>query len=55
MHRIKMQKDITEEDRDFYWFDLKRMNLTEKGKERHFKPVIKNQERNKLKYGKKES
>lgn len=55
MHRIKMQKDITEEDRDFYWFDLKRMNLTEKGKERHFKPIIKNQERNKLKYGKKES
>jgi hypothetical protein len=55
MHRIKMQKSVTKEDRDFYYFDLKIMNLTDKGKERHFKPIVKNQERNKIKYGKKES
>ncbi len=52
MHRIRMNKDITEEDRDLYYFELKIMSLTDKGKERHFKPIIKNQERNKQKYGK---
>ena len=47
-HRIKNHPDITD-DRENFYFDLQMLYLTDKGKEKINKKVIKNQERNKLK------
>jgi len=49
MHRINNHPDLTEEDKKEFLFNLQIINLSEKGKKRMNKPVIKNQERNKLK------
>jgi hypothetical protein len=52
MHRINNHPDLTEEDKKEFLFSLHIINLSEKGKKRMNKPVIKNQERNKIKkYG----
>lgn len=49
MHRINNHPDLTEEDKKEFLFNLQIINLSEKGKKRMNKPVIKNQERNKIK------
>jgi hypothetical protein len=49
MHRIKNHPDLTKDDKENFYFDLQILNLSEKGKKRMNKPVIKNQQRNKIK------
>lgn len=49
MHRINNHPDLTKEDKKEFLFNLQIINLSEKSKKRMNKPVIKNQERNKLK------
>jgi hypothetical protein len=48
-HRIKNHPDITDDDRENFYFDLQMLYVGKKGKEKLDKPVIKNQERNKIK------
>ena len=49
MHRIKNHPDLTKDDKEDFYFDLQMLYLTNKGKEKLNKPVIKNQKRNKIK------
>jgi hypothetical protein len=49
MHRIKNHPDLTKDDKEDFYFDLQMLYLTNKGKEKLNKLVIKNQERNKIK------
>lgn len=49
MHRINNHPDLTKEDKKEFLFNLQIINLSEKSKKIMNKPVIKNQERNKLK------
>ena len=48
-HRAKTHPDITDDDRENFYFDLQILYLTKKGQEKLDKPVIKNQDRNKIK------
>lgn len=48
MHRIKNHPDLTKDDKDFY-FDIQMLYTGKKGQEKLDKPIIKNQERNKIK------
>jgi len=47
--RIKYHKDISQEEKKKYEQSIKGLFMTEKSKEKTFKPIIKNQERNKMK------
>lgn len=49
MIKIKFHPDITKEDKERYKETLKGLFMTDKRKEKTFKPIIKNQERNKNK------
>ena len=49
MHRIRNHPDLTKDDKEDFYFDLQMLYLSNKGKEKLNKPVIKNQERNKIK------
>ena len=46
MHRIKTHPDLTADDKVNFYFDLQMLYLTDKGREKLNKPVIKNQQRN---------
>ena len=48
-HRIKTHPDITDDDREDFYFDLQMLYLTKKAQEKLNKPIVKNQERNKKK------
>ena len=48
-HRVKTHPDITDDDRENFYFDLQMLYLTKKGQEKLDKPIIKNQDRNKIK------
>jgi hypothetical protein len=48
-HRAKNHPDITDDDRESFYFDLQMLYVGKKGQEKLDKPVIKNQERNKKK------
>lgn len=47
--RIKYHPDITKQEKEQFKEAIKGIYMTEKGKEKTFKPIIKNQERNKNK------
>ena len=49
MHRIKNHPDLTKDDKENFYFDLQMLNLSYKAREKLKKPVLKNQERNKIK------
>ena len=48
-HRAKTHPDITDNDRENFYFDLQMLYISKKGQEKLDKPVIKNQQRNKKK------
>jgi hypothetical protein len=48
-HRAKTHPDITDDDKENFYFDLQMLYLTDKGKEKINKPIVKNQQRNKMK------
>jgi len=47
--KIKYHKDISQEEKKKYEQSIKGLFMTKKSKEKTFKPIIKNQERNKNK------
>jgi hypothetical protein len=49
MHRIKNHPDLTEDDKEDFYFDIQMLYTGKKGQEKLDKPIIKNQERNKIK------
>ena len=49
MHRIKYHPDLTKDDKEDFYFDIQMLYTGKKGQEKLDKPVIKNQERNKIK------
>jgi hypothetical protein len=49
MHRIKNHPDLTKDDKEDFYFDIQMLYTGKKGQEKLDKPVIKNQERNKIK------
>ena len=49
MHRIKNHPDLTKDDKEDFYFDIQMLYIGKKGQEKLNKPVIKNQERNKIK------
>ena len=49
MHRIKNHPDLTKDDKEDFYFDIQMLYTGKKGQEKLNKPVIKNQERNKIK------
>jgi predicted type IV restriction endonuclease len=49
LNRIKTHPDLSANDKEDFYFDLQMLYLTEKGKEKINKPIIKNQQRNKTK------
>ena len=48
-YRAKNHPDITDDDRENFYFDLQMLYIGKKGQEKLDKPVIKNQNRNKIK------
>jgi hypothetical protein len=49
MHRIKNHPDLTKDYKEDFYFDIQMLYIGKKGQEKLNKPVIKNQERNKIK------
>ena len=49
MHRIRNHPDLTKDDKEDFYFDIQMLYTGKKGQEKLNKPVIKNQERNKIK------
>ena len=49
MHRIKNHPVLTKDDKEDFYFDIQMLYTGKKGQEKLDKPVIKNQERNKIK------
>ena len=49
MHRIRNHPDLTKDDKEDFYFDIQMLYTGKKGQEKLDKPVIKNQERNKIK------
>ena len=48
-HRVRNHPDITDYDRENFYFDLQMLYIGKKGQEKLKKPVLKNQQRNKMK------
>jgi hypothetical protein len=49
MHRIRNHPDLTKDDKKDFYFDIQMLYTSKKGQEKLDKPIIKNQERNKIK------